>query len=167
MKLNNVSPLTLANDNMMINDFGYQPTPTYYQPTYNSSSDFNEPIAIVNTGSSQVLEPVIITPINSQPQTTSTTGSFITDTGEVLAPIPPKGTGGFKDTETTEQPLIKDDKVNSEPSATTDKNKTYVNGGTTPDSNIYVKKSKPNYIVYGVVGIIGLLVVYKVFLEKK
>jgi hypothetical protein len=66
MRLDNVSPLTLANDNMMINDFGYQPTPTYYPPIYDSSSELNEPVPIVTSGSSQVLEPEILVALNLQ-----------------------------------------------------------------------------------------------------
>jgi hypothetical protein len=53
------------------------------------------------------------------------------------------------------------------PSETTDETKTYLDGGTTPNSNINVKKPKPNYLTLGILGIIGLLVVYKVFFNKK
>jgi hypothetical protein len=53
------------------------------------------------------------------------------------------------------------------PSDTTDETKTYLDGGTTPDSNINVKKPEPNYLTLGVLGIIGLLVIYKVFFNKK
>jgi hypothetical protein len=55
----------------------------------------------------------------------------------------------------------------SEPSATTDETKTYVGGGTTPDSNIVVKKPTTKYFVYGIVGLLGALVIYKFFLNKK
>jgi hypothetical protein len=55
----------------------------------------------------------------------------------------------------------------SEPSATTDETKTYVGGGTTPDSNIVVKKPMTKYYVYGIIGLIGALVVYKTFFNKK
>jgi hypothetical protein len=55
----------------------------------------------------------------------------------------------------------------SEPSATTDETKTYIGGGTTPDSNIVVKKPTSKYFIYGIIGIIGALVVYKVFFNKK
>lgn len=53
------------------------------------------------------------------------------------------------------------------PSATTEENKLYFGGGTTPDSKIIVIKPKPNYVMYGIVAVIGLLVIYKVFLNKK
>jgi len=55
----------------------------------------------------------------------------------------------------------------SEPSATTDQTKTYVEGGTTPDSNIVIKKPMTKYYIYGIVGIIGALIAYKVFFSKK
>jgi hypothetical protein len=54
----------------------------------------------------------------------------------------------------------------SESSATTDETKTYVGGGTTPDSNIVVNKPKRNYFMYGVIGVVGVYVVYKVFFNK-
>jgi hypothetical protein len=146
MKLNNVSPLTVAGDNTMINDFGYQPTPTYYQPTptYNSSLDLNEPIPIVNTGSSQILEPIIITPIANPIQTTSTTGSFITDSGEVLAPTPIKGGGAFKD----QVSEIKDYRVLPTPVKT--------------EPTIAPIK-KPNYLLYGGGALLVAYIVYNLF----
>lgn len=52
-------------------------------------------------------------------------------------------------------------------SATTEENKLYFSGGTTPDSKIIVIKPRPNYVMYGIVSVIGLLVIYKVFLNKK
>lgn len=58
----------------------------------------------------------------------------------------------------------KPDKI---PSKTTDQNKVYVDGGTTPNSDIIIKKPKPNYIIYGVIGIVGILVVYKLFFDGK
>lgn len=53
------------------------------------------------------------------------------------------------------------------PSATTNSTKSYVEGGTSPDSKIVIKKPKPNYTVLGVLGIVGSFVVYKVFFNKK
>ena len=53
------------------------------------------------------------------------------------------------------------------PSATTSGTKTYVDGGTTPDSDIIVDKPKPNYLVFGLIGLVGAYVVYKVFFQKK
>jgi hypothetical protein len=55
----------------------------------------------------------------------------------------------------------------SEPSPTTKQNKNYIGGGTTPDSDIIVNKSKSNYIGYAIVGIVVAYVVYKLFLNKK
>ena len=57
----------------------------------------------------------------------------------------------------------------SEPSRFTKQNKNYIEGGITPDSDIIVSKSKSksNYIGYGIVGIVGAYVVYKVFFNKK
>lgn len=55
----------------------------------------------------------------------------------------------------------------SEPSATTDETKTYVSGGTTPNSNIVVDRPKRNYLMYGVVGVFGAYVIYKMFFDKK
>lgn len=52
---------------------------------------------------------------------------------------------------------------NAVPSATTDQTKNYVGGGTTPNSPINVKKPRPNYLVYGIIGLIGLAVIYKFF----
>jgi hypothetical protein len=57
--------------------------------------------------------------------------------------------------------------VDAEPSATTEETKTYVSGGTTPDSNIVVDKSKRNYLMYGVVGVVAVYVVYRMFFDKK
>jgi hypothetical protein len=56
---------------------------------------------------------------------------------------------------------------NAQPSETTGSTKNYVEGGTTPDSNITIKKPKPNYLTLGIIGVIGLLVVYKLFFNKK
>jgi hypothetical protein len=53
------------------------------------------------------------------------------------------------------------------PSETTSQTKTYVGGGTIPDSNIIVKKPSPNYFLYGITGVIGAYVVYRFFLNKK
>jgi hypothetical protein len=58
-------------------------------------------------------------------------------------------------------------KTDSEPSATTNETKTYVSGGTTPDSSIIIDKPKRNYLMYGLIGVVGAYVVYKLFLDKK
>ena len=55
----------------------------------------------------------------------------------------------------------------SEPSRFTKQNKNYIEGGTTPDSDIIINKSKSNYIGYVVVGVVGAYLIYKMFLNKK
>jgi hypothetical protein len=165
MRLDNVSPLTLANDNMMINDFGYQPTPTYYPPIYDSSSELNEPVPIVTSGSSQVLEPEILVALNLQTPTTNT--------GGVKSPPKPEITleGTVLTSETNNSTTQNNNSTtqnnNSQPSATTGETKTYVGGGTTPDSNIIVNKPKPNYLMFGLIGVVGVYVIYKIFFNKK
>jgi hypothetical protein len=53
-----------------------------------------------------------------------------------------------------------------ESSATTDETKTYVGGGTTPDSQIVVKKPTTKYFVYGIVAIVVAYLGYKMFYKK-
>ena len=55
----------------------------------------------------------------------------------------------------------------SEPSLFTDENKNYVSGGTTPDSNIIINKTTPNYFKYGALAVIVGFIGYKLFFEKK
>ena len=55
----------------------------------------------------------------------------------------------------------------SERSPTTLQNKNYIGGGTTPDSDIIINKSKSNYIGYVIVSIVGAYVIYKMFFDKK
>ena len=55
---------------------------------------------------------------------------------------------------------------NAIPSATTEQTKNYIGGGTSPNSPINVKKPKPNYLTYGIIGVIGLAIVYKLFFTK-
>jgi hypothetical protein len=57
-----------------------------------------------------------------------------------------------------------EDKISS---ATTSSTKNYVEGGTTPDSKIVVKKTKPNYVMLGAIGVFGAYVIYKLFFNKK
>lgn len=96
-------------------------------------------------GGSNIVEPNIITPINPSVKTLIKGGGITT----------------LEEVETALEAPVK------EPSATTDDNKIYGGGGTTPDSPIIINKPKPNYIVYGIVGVIGTLVVYKLFFKKK
>lgn len=134
---------------MYVSDYDNQIMPNY-------ESSINE------VGSSQVLEPEIIMPIYSQSQT-PVRGTTITSIEEIepivseqVVENPPVKSGS------TDTKPVKD----SEPSATTDETKTYVGGGTTPDSQIVVKKPMTKYYVYGIIGIVGALVVYKMFFNK-
>jgi hypothetical protein len=102
-----------------------------------------------NTGS-QIIEPEIVTPFEFPPINNSTIV-------ELPQGSPIQNNTG---TSTASNP-------NAVPSATTDGTKTYVDGGTTPDSNIIVKKPKPNYLTLGIIGVVGFLVVYKLFFNKK
>jgi xanthosine utilization system XapX-like protein len=45
--------------------------------------------------------------------------------------------------------------------------KSYIEGGTTPDSKIVINKPKPNYTKIGIIGLIGVYVIYKVVFNKK
>jgi hypothetical protein len=102
-------------------------------------------------GGSSIVEPDIINPVAVQ-QEAPIRGGSVTNVEQVEA--------GLESPNNTELNGEKD------PSATTDQNKTYVSGGTTPDSPIIIRKPKTNYIVYGIVGVIGALVIYKVFFKK-
>lgn len=115
---------------------------------------------IPQLGNSQITEPNIIIPIynvSDAPNSNNYTNTGNISSGdipiEVISPV----------NISTDTKPVKD----SEPSATTDETKTYVGGGTTPDSQIIVKKPMTKYYVYGILGIVGALVVYKVFFNKK
>jgi hypothetical protein len=124
---------------MLIDDYNSQMMPTYENPTYTG-------------GGSQVSEPEILNPINP-------------------AYTPPiKGNQNVEDVESglpqgTNNTVTPNN--DAEPSATTDETKTYVGGGTTPDSNIVIDKKKRNYLMYGLIGVVGVYVVYKLFFNKK
>lgn len=102
-------------------------------------------------GGSNIVEPEIVNPV-SVPVNTPIKGGNITNVEQIETAL---------ETPTTVSQDVK------EPSATTDENKIYGGGGTMPDSPIVINKPKPNYIVYGIVGVIGILVVYKLFFKKK
>jgi hypothetical protein len=57
--------------------------------------------------------------------------------------------------------------TDAESSATTEQTKTYVSGGTEPDSEIVIKKPTTKYYIYGIFGIVTAFVAYKVFFNKK
>jgi hypothetical protein len=103
-------------------------------------------------GGSNISEPEILNPIVTPVITPVKSGSsvIVGQNGVVL-----------------ENPSDVKSQDTKEPSATTDETKTYVGGGTTPDSNIVVDKPKRNYFMYGVLGVVGVYVIYKVFFNKK
>jgi len=132
-------------------------------------------------GNSQITEPDIILPINNVNDLSNSSNYTYTTTGSPLS-IPvdvstPVNTGN---TSTGSIPIEVSNPVNtgntstgstsnntSEPSATTDETKTYVEGGTTPDSNIVIKKPMTKYYIYGIIGLVGAFIVYKTFFNKK
>jgi hypothetical protein len=133
---------------MYVSDYDSQMMPTYEIPVYEG-------------GGSQVAEPEIIIPITPKPNTPPVKSTLILE--DIENDLPQSNTptinSGTKDTEDT--------KPKGEPSATTDETKTYVGGGTTPDSQIVVKKPTTKYFVYGIVGIVVAYLGYKVFFNKK
>jgi hypothetical protein len=135
---------------MYVSDYDNQIMPNY-------ESSINE------VGSSQVLEPEIIMPIYTQSQNPvrGTTITSIEEIEPILSEQVVENTP-VKSGSTEVKP-----QKDSESSATTDETKTYVGGGTTPDSQIVVKKPMTKYYIYGILGIVGALVVYKVFFNKK
>jgi hypothetical protein len=133
---------------MYVSDYDSQMMPTYEIPVYEN-------------GSSQVAEPEIIIPISPLPNTPPKKNTLILENIENDLPQGNSTSvvSGTKDSEDT--------KPKGEPSATTDQTKTYVGGGTTPDSQIVVKKPTTKYFVYGIVGIVVAYLGYKVFFNKK
>lgn len=132
-----------------------------YQTTAYASEDNSQTIptyqdTIYQCGNSQVAEPEIINPINSQ-----------------VNALPVKSGMNSEDIQNSllqETGNADTRNPKAEPSATTDETKAYVGGGTTPDSNILINKPKRNYVVYGVFGVFGVVgayVIYKVFFNKK
>jgi hypothetical protein len=129
-----------------------QTVPTYQAETYTGSNvaPVNPQSATYTGGASSIIEPQILTPNTRNDTPIRGAG---TNAGQV---------GGNSQSGTS--PVVN---PNAEPSATSGATKTYVSGGTTPDSNIIINKPKPNYLVYGLIGVVGLYVVYKVFFNKK
>lgn len=132
---------------MYVSDYDSQMMPTYD--------------ILVNEGGSQVAEPEIIIPITPKPNTPPKKNTLILE--DIKNDLPQGNStsvvSGTKDSEDT--------KPKGESSATTDETKTYVGGGTTPDSQIVVKKPTTKYFVYGIVGIVVAYLGYKVFFNKK
>lgn len=136
---------------MYISDYDSQMMPTYENPIYDG-------------GNSQVTEPEIINPITPKPNTPPVKSTLnLEDVENNL----PQGTSISLGNQNTGSTNTTTPNTDTEPSATTDETKTYVGGGTTPDSQIVVKKPNTKYFVYGIVGIVGAYLVYKMFLNKK
>lgn len=144
--------------------------PISEERTFNDNIDypiFNDELL---NGGSQIIEPDVITPIKS-----TGSGNVVFNPEEVIDIVLPQqnsGTGTTTSGQTTSGQTagtssIKEPATEVVPSATTSGTKTYVDGGTTPDSDIIVDKPKPNYLVFGLIGLVGAYVVYKVFFQKK
>ena len=132
---------------MLVADFDNEIMPIYEDPIYTG-------------GGSNVIEPEIIMPVSNQVDTPVKGGLLNAEQVEILTQQ--AGSTSQSGTSTISEPNI-----DAEPSATTDETKTYVSGGTTPDSNIVVDKPKRNYLMYGLIGLVGVYVIYKVFFNKK
>jgi hypothetical protein len=146
--------------------------------TYNSNSPKSISTDIDNTsesGGSIIVQPEIIEPMIIPSNTPSYGNINQPITQEVLEQI--STTTLSPEIETATSPQVSTASNNSNPlttsnnnstnpkgvaSATTDQTKNYVGGGTTPNSPINVKKPRPNYLVYGIIGLIGLAIIYKV-----
>lgn len=115
----------------------------------------NEVIPNYNLGSSQVIEPEIISAEISTPPVKN----YIVKSPDEIQPV-------LQDSPNNEV-IENQPKSDSDSSATTDETKTYVGGGTTPDSNIVIKKPTSKYFLYGIVGVVGALIIYKIFFNKK
>lgn len=115
----------------------------------------NEVIPNYNLGSSQVIEPEIISAEISTPPVKN----YIVKSPDEIPPLL-QGSPNDEVSENSPKPY-------SESSETTDETKTYVGGGTTPDSNIVIKKPTSKYFLYGIVGVVGALIIYKIFFNKK
>ena len=136
---------------MYVSDYDSQMMPTYEIPVYEN-------------GSSQVAEPEIIIPISPLPNTPPKKNTLILEDIENDLPQETPTQSGTQNTGNTN---TTNPKPKGEPSATTDETKTYVGGGTTPDSQIVVKKPTTKYFIYGIVGIVVAYLGYKVFFNKK
>lgn len=132
---------------MLVADYDNQIMPIYEDPIYTG-------------GGSNIIEPEIIIPVNNEIESPIKDGTINAEQIEILTQQ-----GG--NTSQSGTSTISEPNIDAEPSATTDETKTYVGGGTTPDSNIIVDKPKRNYLMYGLIGLVGVYVAYKVFFHKK
>ena len=138
--------------------------PILEERTFNDNIDypiFNDELL---NGGSQIVEPDVITPI--YPTSSDNLGELNSE--EVIdVVLAQQNSGQTNSGQNVGTSSIKEPANEDVPSATTGSTKTYVDGGTTPDSDIIVDKPKPNYLVFGLIGLVGAYVVYKVFFQKK
>ena len=144
-------------------------------PSFNDTIDGGIDYPVFNdevlNGGSQIVEPDVITPI--YPTGSGNLGELNSEEViDVVLAQQNSGTGTTTSGQTTSGQTagtssIKEPATEVVSSATTGSTKTYVDGGTTPDSDIVVDKPKPNYLVFGLIGLVGAYVVYKVFFQKK
>jgi hypothetical protein len=146
---------------MLVADYDNQIMPIYEDPIYTG-------------GGSNIIEPEIIIPVNNEVATPIGGGSINAEQVEILTQqagnTSQSGSSTSQSGSSTSQSgtsTVVEPNIDAEPSATTDETKTYVGGGTTPDSNIIVDKPKRNYLMYGLIGVVGVYVIYKVFFNKK
>jgi len=143
-----------------------QNTTRIYVSDYDSQMMPTDEITTYSGGNSQVSEPEIVNPIKTyiNPSPVNSTVNFEQiedDLSQVLPTKPTKPTKTNNVTTNTDTP-----NPDKESSATTDETKTYVGGGTTPDSQIVVKKPTTKYFVYGIVAIVVAYLGYKMFYKK-
>ncbi len=136
-----------------------------------SSPIISEEYPIINSNNtsngSQIIEPNIITYVPTNSNTNVGSSASNQQVVEQILEQQNSGQGTLTPSSQSNTGTSTASNPNAVPSATTDGTKTYVNGGTTPDSNIIVKKQKPNYLVYGIIGVVGAYVIYKMFFNKK
>ena len=139
---------------MLVADYDNQIMPIYEDPIYTG-------------GGSNIIEPEIIIPVNNEIETPIKDGTINAEQIEILTQQGGNTSQSGSSTSQSGTSTISEPNIDAEPSATTDETKTYVGGGTTPDSNIIVDKPKRNYLMYGLIGVVGVYVIYKVFFNKK
>jgi hypothetical protein len=139
---------------MLVADYDNQIMPIYEDPIYTG-------------GGSNIIEPEIIIPVNNEVATPIGGGSINAEQVEILTQQAGNTSQSGSSTSQSGTSTVVEPNIDAEPSATTDETKTYVGGGTTPDSNIVVDRPKRNYLMYGLIGVVGVYVIYKVFFNKK
>jgi hypothetical protein len=145
-----------------------QNTTRVYVSDYDSQMMPTDEITSYGAGNSQVSEPEIVNTINTHinPSPVNSTVNFEQIEDDLSQVVPTKPTKPTKPNNSI-TPNTNTSNPDKESSATTDETKTYVGGGTTPDSQIVVKKPTTKYFVYGIVGIVVAYLGYKMFFDKK